>query len=246
MAGAKPAMSLETQYELNSELSQQLGLFDPRTFPKLEDIAPSAELVMQDESLLVISPSVATIPFRSCVRGDKSLVSAFSGIGTIVINGSAVRFGAEIRSGSHFAKTKVKDPVHDRGITSPYHVAILPEGFSEDGSKGLEYTASTTEEQLEKVAERSTTTKNETVIPDQFITAGLYLVANALRRVSGKEYLQGHTRCPFYGLTGKGRATRYIPTLSSRDSRGVVIQEFTADNRSPIAGIRLVHDIVVA
>jgi hypothetical protein len=224
---------LETQYETNVRLAQDLGVYDAQTYPTLESIGDAAkDGVLSSETLLAISPTTRTVPMVSQEMGKASLISAFSSLDD---------FGIRQWSGQCVLKTLGSDPIHDRNIDTPFHVALVPAALSEGESAEPVYYNRLTEEQLDVLPDLARV--NDTDKPVNFMTVGLYLTVNVLRIRQGLPLLdkeRTYTRFPYYPVKEAGYSN-YVPAANANPN-GVNLQDFS-DLAMPYAGIRLVTDI---
>lgn len=217
------------QYDLSKELAIKLDLYDEDKFPKFNDIPHDVAQFVGKGALLLISPTVQTVPLLSSVAREPSLLEQYSNLedeegGTLL---SIRTWG-----GRAFAKTLASNSVHDRGITRPYHVAIIPNGMDEK-DKGLRLVGKKTADQFMNMPPSVNS-----------MTIGQYLALCAIRKAHGLELPNGHTRLPHYPKNTAG-FTRYIPVVSTSHNQTVHIQEFDQDLEAEHAGIRFVRDIDV-
>lgn len=237
---------LKEQLKQNIELARQLGVYDRDTFPSTlpGDLGGLVVPYLEAGHALVIAKTVQGIGLINEVHGEKSLVTNYRELGQGL--GADERLAdCSVREwgGAHFSKTRRFDPIHDRGLTAPYHVTLVKNGFAV-GDQSLPLAPSMTLGQ-HQVATDAFTWKTPEVsgaLLPSTITISQYLTLNALRRMNDLGPLRGKTRLPHYEVQGM----RYYDNLPAVCNFNHVVEMGSeGDIRSDRVGIRPVLDILI-
>lgn len=230
---------LKEQYELNREVLGRLGFSAAdgvQSFRSISRLASAA--IEEDESnVLVIVPSVQTIPLYNATHGSPSFFSRVS---------SLPGFSVRKWSGNSFTVLKTTDPLHDRGLKAPFYAAVALGGFGENGQNWASIYDDALRQDGFHDQEANPGAFLDNYRQTRSITAAQYIMLNLMRAEAGLGLLdasKSYTRLFHYPAVSPIPGISQVQCINTSSLGQFSIDEYDQSLADRYGAVRIVEDI---